>query len=140
MPGDLFSGMTQEIGCIELIPELFVSRFVDSVIKHQVQCFVLALLDDTLRWHLSARQKQSSGLVEQSFQKLSFPGIPDFWTGAPDICHRQQIKCSEVTFVPDDSCEGGNDIRIRNVLFLSDIRHHQVMANQPDDKFGVFGG
>ena len=78
-------------------------------------------------------------LVEKLLKQLAFPAIPDLGAGAANICDRKQVECGQVAFVLDHRGEGRKHIRVREVLFLSDARHDQVMQYKPDHQFAVFG-
>jgi hypothetical protein len=81
--------------------------------------------------------EQSAGGMEQVFEQLALPCIPNPGAGAANVGNGEQIQRDQAAVLADPLCKGPDDIRIGEILLLCGRRHDEMMLDQPRDKIGV---
>jgi len=140
VPGNFLCRVTQEIDGVELFPQAFMDGCRERKEAQQAHRFGLALGDHAMRGRrLALVELVQRGVVEIG-QQLAFPVVPDLRAGPPDVGVGQQVERLQVTRIADQANEIGDHVRVGQVFLLGDLRHDQVIPDQPDDQFGIFRG
>ena len=76
----------------------------------------------------------------ETLEKLSLPVIPDLWTGCTDIRDGQQIERLQSVGCPYAVSKPLQHRGVRNIFFLSDMTHGEMIADKEGNKLGVVRG
>ncbi len=128
--------MPHEVAHVQRVPQILVCFKGQGVQGQQGQGFALASLYLGVGVGGMPPQRSQGGAV-QIFKQLALPGIPNLRAGAANVSHGQQVERCEVAFVAHSARKGLDDIRIAQVLFLSDVAHGEVLAHQEFNQQGV---
>ena len=78
--------------------------------------------------------------MEEIFEKLRLPGVPDLRARAADVGDRQQIQRVEVSLVAHAIGERLHHVGIADVLLLRRRGHDEVVRHEPGNELGIFAG
>ena len=137
VPGDILRIIAKEIADFEAFPEIRISGGGDAGQVQQSSGFSVSRIEALVGAADFAAQ-QATGQPIEVFEQFALPGIPDQWTGAPDVGHGQQVQRRESPLRADSSREAGNRLGVAQVLLLRNLRHGQVLIDQKLDQIAVF--
>ena len=132
MPGNFVGIGSQKIRFFQAVPKRFVVFEWNRPQLQQTNRFTAASSHFLYGLWRAATQRLA-GTAKQVFQQLTLPVVPDFWTGSSNVSDSQQVQGGKPLFSFNRVCELVNDVRVADVLLLSNRRHGQVVLDQKDD-------
>ena len=139
MPGNIFRGMPEEIGDIQLFPELRAVFFRETR-RIAISSAVLFLIS-RMELRVGGGTAEKGGRVKvEPLKKLSLPVIPDLWTSCADIRNGQQIECLQPVGSPHAVSKPLQHRGVRDIFFLGYMTHSEMVADKEGNKLGVLRG
>ncbi len=139
VPGDLVRVVPQEIRRIELRPELLLRVRRQRVEPQLRERLLLSRLHARLEIDRVAGQEAACE-VEQIFEELGLPRVPDLRARAANVRDGQQVQRVQPPLVADPLGERLDDVGVADVLLLRRCGHDEMVRHEPRDELGVFAG